>query len=185
MAPYDKNCIQALSRCFYRNTALPIPPEQLKTYREQLNQYHLHPEDKFRNGDYSDSGFTIRRHVEATVIEHIGKEANRWEEQFYLGGNAEAQIIYGLTPDDFRSFRDNVLQECQQFSQRKLAQASGLSLRQVSRILTHQGEPSLESLTRLHDAIKILKDEEQHTTCSRTVANLVGVDALQIEERNR
>jgi len=32
-----------------------------------------------------DSGPTRRRHVQATQINYIGKEANRWEEQFFLG----------------------------------------------------------------------------------------------------
>ncbi len=38
-----------------------------------------------------------RRHIRATAVEHIGKEANRWEERFYLGLNLEAQTEYGIT----------------------------------------------------------------------------------------
>ncbi len=53
----------------------------MKTYEGALAQYYLHPEAKFQNGDYLDSGVTRRRHIFATVVEHIGKEANRWEEQ--------------------------------------------------------------------------------------------------------
>jgi hypothetical protein len=30
----------------------------------------------------------------------LGKEANRWEEQLYLGENPEAQIEYGTAPQD-------------------------------------------------------------------------------------
>jgi hypothetical protein len=36
--------------------------------------------------------------VHATAIELIGKEANRWEEQFCLGEDEDAQISYGLLP---------------------------------------------------------------------------------------
>ena len=34
----------------------------------------------------------------STTVEHIGKEANRWEEQLYLGLDLEAQTEYGTTP---------------------------------------------------------------------------------------
>jgi hypothetical protein len=57
----------------------------LKTYAQALAQYHLRPEAKFENGDYFDSGPTRCRHLQATQINYIGKEANRWEEQFFLG----------------------------------------------------------------------------------------------------
>ena len=33
-------------------------------------------------------------------IEYIGKEANRWEEQFYLGAIPDAQIVYSGTPSN-------------------------------------------------------------------------------------
>jgi hypothetical protein len=49
---------------------------------------------KFENGDYLDSGPTSRRHVQATQINYIGKEANRWEEHFFLGMDEEAAIEY-------------------------------------------------------------------------------------------
>jgi len=61
-------------------------------------QCHLHPESKFHNGDSTTRGFTRRRHVPATVTEHIGKEANKWEEQFHLGLDLEVQTDYGLSP---------------------------------------------------------------------------------------
>ena len=53
---------------------------------------------KYHNGDYSDSGVTSRRHIVATAVEHIGKEANRWEKQLYLGLDLEAQTEYGSAP---------------------------------------------------------------------------------------
>ena len=55
------------------------------TYAEALAQYHLRPEAKFLNGDFCDRGRTERRHVIATQIVHIGKEANKWEEHYFLG----------------------------------------------------------------------------------------------------
>jgi hypothetical protein len=77
-----------------------VPSEQLRSYQEQLAQYHLHPEAKFHNGDYLDCGVTRRRHIRATAVEHLGKEANCWEEQFFLGLDLEAQTQYGTAPGD-------------------------------------------------------------------------------------
>ena len=56
---------------------------------------------KFGGGDYTDRGVTTRRHIVTTAVEHIGKEANRWEEQFYLGLDLEAQTEYGISPEDY------------------------------------------------------------------------------------
>jgi hypothetical protein len=50
---------------------------QLKTYSETLGQYHLSPEGKFFNGRFLDQGRTERRHVVATELVLIGKEANQ------------------------------------------------------------------------------------------------------------
>ena len=60
-----------------RITGQFIPCDRLKTYAEALCQYHLSSEDKFENGQFLDRGRTERRHVVATGIVLIGKEANR------------------------------------------------------------------------------------------------------------
>ena len=70
------------------------------TYAEALAQYHLRPEAKFLNGDFCDRGRTERRHVIATQIVHIGKEANKWEEQHFLGEDEDAEIEYGVDQSD-------------------------------------------------------------------------------------
>lgn len=50
----------AAARCFDRVTSASVSQETLKTYRQALNQYHLHPETKFAHGDYLDAGPTAR-----------------------------------------------------------------------------------------------------------------------------
>jgi hypothetical protein len=94
VSPFDTDPAHAAERAFDRNTGKPIPVDKLLTYRQVLAQYHLHPDPKFAGADYLDSGVTERRHIEASGIQYIGKEANRWEEQFYLGENPEAQLVY-------------------------------------------------------------------------------------------
>ena len=53
-----------------------------------LAQYHLSCEDKFDNGRFLDRGRTERRHVIATKIIWIGKEANR------VGESGETDPVY-------------------------------------------------------------------------------------------
>ena len=76
-----------------RGTGKAIPANELKTYAEALAQCHLRPEAKFLNGDFCDRGRTERRHVVATQLLHIGKEANKWEEQHFLG-EVKARICW-------------------------------------------------------------------------------------------
>ena len=100
VAPYDPDPANAACLAFNRETGAPVPRRQFKTYRQALLRYHLHPEAKFRHGDFTDRGPTERRHLRAGAIHLIGKEANRWEEQFFLGLDPEAQTEYGLAIAD-------------------------------------------------------------------------------------
>lgn len=127
IAPYNTDTKKAAERCFDRETGEPINPSQLMTYRQALAQYHLHPESKFLNGDYLDRGATMRRHVQAIAINHIGKEANHWEEQFYLGFEDEEQIEYGIKPEDAAHVRGILKIMGDQIGRRALAHSIGIS----------------------------------------------------------
>ena len=85
VAPFSRNISEAAETAFDRETDKRVEPDSLITYAEALAQYHLRPEAKFLNGDFFDRGRTERRHVVALQILHIGKEANKWEEQYFLG----------------------------------------------------------------------------------------------------
>ena len=74
---------------------VPVTTDQLQTYDEALAQYHLSPETKFDNARHLDSGRTERRHVIATGLVLIGKEANQ------VGESGEEDPISG-TVAEFR-----------------------------------------------------------------------------------
>lgn len=161
VAPYDPNPATAARACFDRITSRPVAAGALKTYRQAVAQYHLHPEAKFRHADYTDAGVTERRHVIAEVVEHVGKEANRWEEQLYLGEEPEAQIVYGMTPEDRERLRDGVLRAGQRFGQRALAEAAGVSAREVGAVLGGERRPGQETLEKLIRAVPQLEAAER------------------------
>jgi hypothetical protein len=135
VAPYDSDPRKAAQACFDRDTGIPIPAELLKTYAEALAQYHLRPEHKFLNGDYTDRGITRRRHVQPVAIRHIGKESNRWEEQFHLSHDEGANIDYGVAQENDLTSLDDLRTQIAAVGQRKVAALTGVSRRTLGRLL--------------------------------------------------
>lgn len=135
IAPYNKNTSLAAQNCFDRETGKSISSKLLKTYREALAQYHLSPESKFLNGERLDFGITRRRHVEAVSINHIGKEANNWEKQSYLGYEERERISYGTAPKDLKEFVNLLKETAKKIGQRKLAKCLGISRRTLDGLL--------------------------------------------------
>ena len=126
VAPFDRNIGHAAKAAFDRENGRAILAERLMSYAEALAQYHIRPEAKFLNGDFCDRGRTERRHVFATQIVHIGKEANKWEEQHFLGEDEEAEIEYGVgrTANDL----DLGLRElCRELGEREAARKLAIS----------------------------------------------------------
>ena len=107
----------------------------MKTYAEGLAQFHLRPEHKFRNGDYTDRGITIRRHVVPLVVRQIGKESNRWEERFFLGGDDGLEVDYGIAAD-LGSESDSLRARVIAAGQRHVARKSGVARRTIERLLS-------------------------------------------------
>ena len=135
ISPYDTDIARAAANCFDRESGHRVDIKSLKTYREVLAQYHLRPESKFLNGDFRDRGPTERRQVVVNLIRHIGKEANRWEEQFYLGADEEAQIDYGLAPEEIKKTLSGLRAEVRQAGQRRVARESGIARRTLARFM--------------------------------------------------
>tara|TARA_R110002095_G_scaffold211585_2_gene199897 strand:+ start:84 stop:1541 length:1458 start_codon:yes stop_codon:yes gene_type:complete len=135
ITPFHKNHKKALHSCIDRETGKKISENQLKTYLQSVAQYHLHPETKFLNGDYMDSEKTERRHIIVQSIQHIGKEANKWEEQIFIGFNPDAQIEYGLSEKEKNEALKLICKEKNRIGTKKIAAAMQLSERYVLGII--------------------------------------------------
>lgn len=94
IAPFTRDPEIAARSALDRLTGDTISPDKLKSYWTVLASYHLHPENKFLNGDYSDTGTTQRRHIIAKDANHIGKEAHNWEQSAVLGIDQRGEQIY-------------------------------------------------------------------------------------------
>ncbi len=95
-----------------------------KTYRQALVSYHLSAEGKFEN--HFDRGRTQRRHVRVANVIHIGKEANKWEEQYFTGLNVDEQIEYGAESSE-GVFAQDLGQFVQGLGEREAAKRLGVS----------------------------------------------------------
>lgn len=161
IAPYDDDYERGATKCFDRLTGKPVPIALLTTYRGALAGYHLHSESKFENGDIFDRSLTKRRHIQAVAIEYIGKEANRWEDQFFLGEMPEAQIEYGVSPAGKWQLLKLITRAARKFGQTTLANAARLSRKQLSLLIGGHVEPRSATIRLLLRAIMALEIERQ------------------------
>ena len=134
VAAFNKDVSDAPKTAFDRETGNPVAPELLMSYTEALAQYHLRPELKFLNGDFCDRGRTERRHVIATQIVHIGKEANKWEQQHFLGEDEEAEIEYGVA-ESLADLDAAIRGLCKEVGERAAAERIGVSRTALRRAL--------------------------------------------------
>jgi hypothetical protein len=121
----------------------------------------MHPESRFKNAIFTNACIIKRRLIRRNRHTHIVKEANCWEEQWHLGFDPTAQIIYGMAPRDFSNLAKSIIREARQFSRRALAIASRLSLSQVSRILCGRVKPTKKALIKLAGGIEILRNRRR------------------------
>lgn len=170
VGPFCSDPSRSVRDCFDRRTGKPVPSSILATYREAIAGYHLHPESKFENGQYTDVGLTKRRHVQAVAVEHIGKEANRWEEKFFLGELTEAQIEYGMSAPERRRVVNLVTKAAKEFDQTALAETAGISRQHFVEILAGNATPKNATLRALLDAVKALMEKHQHERNQSTIA---------------
>lgn len=161
VAPYDRDGLVAADHCFDRTWKEPVDRRLLLTYAEALAPYHLYPEAKFLHADAHDTGSTRRRHIQVDGVEHIGKEANRWEEQHLLGVDPEAQIEYGMAPEILQQLHQDVLRRCRASGIRKVATRAGLSVRELHSLLQGRNRARPETMQRLRAACPALETEDE------------------------
>ena len=97
-------------------------------------------------------------------IEHIGKEANRWEERSQTGEDPEAQIKYGRSGGSLDTLRERVQSACGRFGVRAVARAAGLSHSVVLRCAKGVGEPDTATVRGLELALAQLEADEAKIT---------------------
>jgi transcriptional regulator with XRE-family HTH domain len=107
--------------------------------------------------------------------EHIGKEANRWEEQLHLGLDLEAQTAYGLSPGGRERALEAARRTGNTYGHRQLAAAAGISLSELSAVLLGKRSPSSCTFAKLCVAAScLLRGESEEAEQCRNVLEEVG-----------
>lgn len=174
IAPFDRDPMRAALNAFDRETGEPVPNSALKTYREALCAYHLHPEDKFENGDYLDTGETRRRHVRVRALRYIGKEANQLGRDDSRRDDLEAMVDYGTRPQDLSPLREQMRQLAEGWSWAGAAKAMGLTVDRFKTLAFSERRLSNAEASRL--ASQLAKAEAQRAAADEAqradIANL-------------
>jgi len=129
----------------------------VQSMREVVREYGDHPESKSlgpdgRPCDRETVGLLGRRHVFPSWIEHIGKEANRLEDVERRDVQEWDEVLERFEPRGKGEWELEVLPTLKALGAERVAAASGLSPRQVYRILRSGRRPpptSLRTLTRV------------------------------------
>ena len=172
VAPFDKDYAKAVRKAFDRETAQPVPPAALKTVRDVIAAYPVHSEIKFFNGEGIATGTTHRRHVRVVGVRHIGKEANRWEEQQFVGLDQDATPDYGLLPTDTAQ-RGEALKRAQQLhGVRPLARQGRVPIKAATAAIKAPASSSATVVDKLLRAAHQLAETAVATDSVR--ANVLG-----------
>jgi hypothetical protein len=195
VSPFHPDPAIAVQHCFDRDTGEAVPPELLRTNRQAVERYHMHPERKFHGGDYTESGVLRRRHIrvlEVNGIQHIGKEANRWDERTQTGDDPDAQIKYGDSGGSIDELRERVAAACREFGVRRVAREADVAHSAVLRFMGGRGRPRRATAMKLQTALlKLVSQRDSSAStlaavsdmCEREGVSLVAA-RLNIDPRN-
>ena len=144
-----------------------MPERWLESYARNLAQYHLHPEAKFWGGQWTETGHLRRRHVQVVAVQHIGKEADRWEEQQHVGADDDDQPEeYGSSADDRLALIGVIREAKERFGVRDLRRAAGVSDHTLADAVGSAGvaDGVLNKLANAADELNILAADAAAST---------------------
>ncbi|KTS08378.1 hypothetical protein SB2_00535 [Methylobacterium radiotolerans] len=185
VAPFDRDLTSSADAAFDRNTGKRVEVTSLKTYVHVLAGYHLSPEPKFENGRPFDQGPTARRRVRAYGFVYIGKEANRWEEAFFLGPDPEAEVVYGSAPDGHRPMLEELQRAKAAVGERRLTDALGISRATLRTLLADGAKPGerLRGVIALRLPVfwaEMQKERERRAQAAAWLAQEISRDGLTV-----
>jgi hypothetical protein len=129
---------------------------------------------------------------------HIGKEANRWEEQFFVGLDGAATPDYGTLAADVPGFANELREITAVLGKKSLADVLGLSAARVRKALAGNASilcKLLESpaLSKLREVAQLERDrmeaEKEHWRMAveqhglRGAARLYRIDPSNLSDR--
>lgn len=177
VSPFDRDPAKAAENAFDRHQkGKAVPSEWLKTYVDQLAQYHLQPEPKFFGGEVTRArGSLRRRHVVFDGLQLIGKESDHWQEQELIG-ESDAEIRYGLSDAERARCARQVRQAREKISSRKLARLAHCNERTLA-VAAAADDPELNRI----DDNRLKAIAEACQTALTAFADLAEADQALLE----
>lgn len=176
IAPFNRDPVSAARHAFNRDTGTVIPAKQLKTYARALRHYHDHPEAKFLNGERAERGPTMRRHVIVRSVRHIGKEANRLDDQLILGIDPSAQAEFSDGSCGMKTRLVPIKAAVETYGVVRVAREAGVSRQHLHRIM-NGANVSDTILHRIGRAVMTISTLHEANTAT-TTATLGTIRAL-------
>ena len=172
LRPGDRRAGNQRSAAELLGGAGPVPPAP----RKEVSGRRLH-------GPWHNEQAARHRHL---AVEHIGKEANRWEEQFYVGLHREAQTEYGIAPEDVERTLSSLRMACERLGRRAVAKAVRMSISDVSALLHGKRSPTAFLLTRLSRAVARLKaSADTHEKMAQSVEKIAAAKSTILGSKLR
>ena len=177
VAPFDRDLKVAVSKAFDRVTGAPIEPTWLRTYEEVLIGYPNRAETKFLNGGAYDKGPTERRHVVTTTIHLIGKESDRWEEEYFLGLGGDMPIEYGSDPLLVEAVFAHLRRAIEEFGKAKVSKATGVDRRTLAKVARGKQATTPVAHHTIAEALaKLWKDRSaKRAAAEKKIAKLAAI----------
>src|SRR5204863_576829 len=100
----------------------------------------------------------MRRHVFATAIEWIGKEADNWEEDSHFGADEDSAIPYGVSPEDRARMVEAIRYAVRvgKLGVKRLARRARVGDSAVTRLVRRDSGILGEDILKLHQAAEDL-----------------------------
>lgn len=179
IAPFNRNPAVAARHAFDRDTGKQISPTQLKTYLRALRHYHDHPEAKFLNGERADKGRTEQRHIIVRSIRHIGKEANKLDDQMAMGVDPGAQVEFGAGADGRKARFAAIKRTVVAFGPVAVARAAGISRQHLFAITKGEIAPTEGMLGRIEQALAALRAAQDRGEINATTVRAQIKDLVE------
>jgi hypothetical protein len=160
---YSSDLVADRPPVFDRRTGKPVKWEQLRSYARALARHHMHPEMKFRGGDYDERGTLQRRHVHMAAAISTGKEGDNLEERHILGEN-DGSAEWAIANEDRRRLV-SAIEEAMAvhgISVRRLTDTAGVSHHTLTALRAGR-RTSPQALLNLFQAVERLRQDAEAT----------------------
>ena len=135
------------------------------------------------NGGYLDKGKTRRRHIIVQSVQLIGKEANKWEEQYHVGLDKDAQNEYGVSAEEQPQMKNTILEAIEKYGTKLISEKSGFTQRHIQNFRNDRCQQKADRLNKLFmAAVQIERDHFNAFDLHENITTLMKQKNVSLRE---